>query len=185
MLDKPADFASLQQRIDALLMLGVPYGDIIDRAEPMARDQAREIAKQIVEQGGPTGLEDPSFALESDYYRKAVSWDAQRELDRESAALGWQAQLEASPAEHTTRLRVQLKDASGDALTGSSVRVQAFANARAARQFEVALAETAHGIYEGELPSPASGLWEFRLEAARSTARFAKSVRLSVESASL
>ena len=38
-------------------------------------------------------LEDPSFALESDYYRKAVSWDAQRELERASAALGWQGEI--------------------------------------------------------------------------------------------
>jgi cytochrome c oxidase cbb3-type subunit I/II len=58
MLEAPADFASLQRRIDALLMLGVPYGNLIDRAEPMAREQARQIAQQIVEQGGPAGLED-------------------------------------------------------------------------------------------------------------------------------
>jgi len=58
MLDKPADFASLQARIDALLMLGVPYGNLIDRAEPAAREQALQIAREIVEQGGPPGLED-------------------------------------------------------------------------------------------------------------------------------
>ncbi|MEY2929345.1 MAG: cytochrome c oxidase cbb3-type subunit I/mono-heme subunit [Pseudomonadota bacterium] len=58
MLSAPADFASIQSRIDALLMLGVPYGNLIDRAEPMAREQARQIAQQIVAQGGPAGLED-------------------------------------------------------------------------------------------------------------------------------
>jgi cytochrome c oxidase cbb3-type subunit I/II len=58
MLDKPADFASLEQRIDALLMLGVPYGELLGRAEPLAREQARKIAQEIVEQGGPAGLED-------------------------------------------------------------------------------------------------------------------------------
>jgi cytochrome c oxidase cbb3-type subunit I/II len=58
MLNEPTDFASLEQRIDALLMLGVPYGDVLGRAEPMARDQARKIAQEIVEQGGPAGLED-------------------------------------------------------------------------------------------------------------------------------
>ena len=129
-------------------------------------------------------LDDPSFALESDYYRKAVSWDAQRALDRESAALGWQAQLTATPAAHRTLLRVQLKDSGAGALAGATVRLQAFANARAARQFEVALAETLPGSYEGELPSAADGLWEFRLQVTRGTARFAKIVRLSVEAAS-
>ena len=126
-------------------------------------------------------LEDPSFALESDYYRKAVSWDAQRELERASAALGWQAQLEATPSAHGTRLRVQLSDAAGGALAGATVRVQAFANARAAQQFELELAETAPGSYSAELPSAAHGLWEFRLQATRGSARFAKIVRLSVE----
>jgi nitrogen fixation protein FixH len=126
-------------------------------------------------------LEDPGFALESDYYRKAVSWDAQRKLESESAALGWQVQLAATPVEHGTQLRVQLKDAGSGALTGATVRLQAFANARAARQFEVTLAETAPGSYEGELPSAANGLWEFRLQATRGEARFAKIVRLSVE----
>jgi cytochrome c oxidase cbb3-type subunit I/II len=58
MLEAPADFASVQRRIDALLMLGVPYGALIDRAEPVAREQARQIAQEIVAQGGPAGLED-------------------------------------------------------------------------------------------------------------------------------
>jgi len=58
MLDKPADFSSLEQRIDALLMLGVPYGALVGRAEPVAREQARKIALEIVDQGGPAGLED-------------------------------------------------------------------------------------------------------------------------------
>jgi cytochrome c oxidase cbb3-type subunit I/II len=58
MLEAPADFASLQRRIDALLMLGVPYGNLIDRAESVAHEQAQQIAREIVEQGGPPGLED-------------------------------------------------------------------------------------------------------------------------------
>jgi cytochrome c oxidase cbb3-type subunit I/II len=58
MLEAPADFASVQRRIDALLMLGVPYGNLIDRAEPVAREQALQIAQDIVAQGGPAGLED-------------------------------------------------------------------------------------------------------------------------------
>jgi nitrogen fixation protein FixH len=129
-------------------------------------------------------LEDPGFALESDYYRKAVSWDAERELERASAALGWQAQLDASPSAQATRLRVQLSDPVGGALAGATVRVQAFANARAAQRFEIALAEMTPGSYSGELPSAAHGLWEFRLQATRGSARFAKIVRLSVERAS-
>jgi cytochrome c oxidase cbb3-type subunit I/II len=58
MLEAPLAYASLQSRIDALLLLGVPYGNLIDRAEPVAREQAAQIAREIVEQGGSAGLED-------------------------------------------------------------------------------------------------------------------------------
>jgi cytochrome c oxidase cbb3-type subunit I/II len=51
------DFASIQPRVDAMVMLGVPYGEAVTRAEPMAREQAREVAAEIVAQGGPAGLE--------------------------------------------------------------------------------------------------------------------------------
>src|SRR4030095_9360169 len=47
MLTAGADFASIQDRVDAMLMLGVPYGDLIDRAEVVARDQGRQVAAEI------------------------------------------------------------------------------------------------------------------------------------------
>ncbi|CAN5137807.1 cytochrome-c oxidase, cbb3-type subunit I [soil metagenome] len=58
LLTSPTDFAGIQKRVDAMAMLGVPYGDAINRAEGMARTQAKTIAAGIVEQGGPRGLED-------------------------------------------------------------------------------------------------------------------------------
>jgi cytochrome c oxidase cbb3-type subunit I/II len=51
------DFSTVQPRVDAMAMLGVPYGEAVTRAEPMARDQARAIAQELVTQGGPAGLE--------------------------------------------------------------------------------------------------------------------------------
>jgi len=55
---KPLDFDGIQSRVDAMAMVGVPYGDAVNKAAEMARDQARRIAAAIVEQGGPSGLED-------------------------------------------------------------------------------------------------------------------------------
>jgi cytochrome c oxidase cbb3-type subunit I/II len=52
------DFASAQKRVDAMAMLGVPYGDAVLHAERMARRQSQEIAQRIVTQGGPQHLED-------------------------------------------------------------------------------------------------------------------------------
>lgn len=51
------DFPGIQKKIDAMLMLGVPYGDAINTAPDMARQQAREIAADLAATGGPSGLE--------------------------------------------------------------------------------------------------------------------------------
>ena len=53
----PLDFAAIQKRVDAMAMLGVPYGDAVRNAPAMARAQAREVAQRIEEQGGPDDLE--------------------------------------------------------------------------------------------------------------------------------
>ena len=52
------DFEQIQSRVDAMAMVGVPYGDALNKAPAMAREQAKSIAAAIVEQGGPRGLED-------------------------------------------------------------------------------------------------------------------------------
>ncbi|MBL8757358.1 MAG: cytochrome-c oxidase, cbb3-type subunit I [Phycisphaerae bacterium] len=60
LLEKPLDFGSVQRRVDAMAMLGVPYGNFIKpgQAEQAARTQAKAIADDIAKQGGRTGLED-------------------------------------------------------------------------------------------------------------------------------
>ncbi len=57
-LTNSLDFSVIQKRVDVMSMLGVPYGDAVNKAEQMARDQAKTIAASIAEQGGPKGLED-------------------------------------------------------------------------------------------------------------------------------
>ncbi len=52
------DFAQIQSRVDAMAMVGVPYGDAVNTAPAMARAQAQTIAAAIMAQGGPTGLAD-------------------------------------------------------------------------------------------------------------------------------
>ena len=52
------DRADWEKRVDAMAMVGVPYGDALNRAPAMAREQAKTMAAAIVEQGGPRGLED-------------------------------------------------------------------------------------------------------------------------------
>jgi cytochrome c oxidase cbb3-type subunit I/II len=51
------DYSSIQPRVDAMAMLGVPYGDALLHGESMARVQAKQISAEIVAQGGQAGLE--------------------------------------------------------------------------------------------------------------------------------
>jgi cytochrome c oxidase cbb3-type subunit I/II len=58
LLTKRLDFDGIQARVDAMSMLGVPYGDAVNRAPQMAREQATALARAIEGEGGPSGLED-------------------------------------------------------------------------------------------------------------------------------
>jgi cytochrome c oxidase cbb3-type subunit I/II len=55
--ERNLDFDKIQERVDAMAMLGVPYGAAVQQAPELARQQAREIARNIVAQGGESGLE--------------------------------------------------------------------------------------------------------------------------------
>ncbi len=57
LLKDDVDFSVVQSRVDAMAMLGVPYGEAVNAAEAMAREQAVTISAELVSQGGPPGLE--------------------------------------------------------------------------------------------------------------------------------
>ena len=60
LLESPIDFGAIQARVDAMAMLGVPYGELVKagKAEEAAREQARLLAADLVAQGGYKGMED-------------------------------------------------------------------------------------------------------------------------------
>jgi cytochrome c oxidase cbb3-type subunit I/II len=69
-LRKPLDFDGIQSRVDAMAMVGVPYGDAVNKAPGMAREQAKQIAAAIREQGGPDGLEDKQIVAMVAYMQR-------------------------------------------------------------------------------------------------------------------
>ena len=69
-LSKPLDFDGIQSRVDAMAMVGVPYGDAVNKAPGMAREQAKQIAAAIREQGGPDGLEDKQIVAMVAYMQR-------------------------------------------------------------------------------------------------------------------
>ncbi|HEY3498331.1 MAG TPA: cytochrome-c oxidase, cbb3-type subunit I [Polyangiaceae bacterium] len=78
------DYERIQPSVDAMAMLGVPYGEAVLRAEPMARAQAREIADEVVRQGGPRGLESKQIIALVAYLQR-LGTDIKRAAPNEQA----------------------------------------------------------------------------------------------------
>jgi len=66
------DFDAIQKHVDGMAMLGVPYGDAVraGNASRMAREQAKQIAVGIVQQGGPAGLETKEIVALTAYLQR-------------------------------------------------------------------------------------------------------------------
>lgn len=104
---------------------------------------------------------DPSFAIEPDYYSKAVRWD---ELQAERAAsrdLGWKIQVVA----RRDQLRIALRDSLGRPIDGAQVEVEAFHNARANDRIREKLVPKGLGVYVLNRTFHRLGVWEYRLAA--------------------
>jgi nitrogen fixation protein FixH len=112
---------------------------------------------------------DPSFAVEPDYYRKALAWDEAMAQEARNEALGWGVSVAAMPGGRRGHLTLQaaVTDRAGAAVAGAAVSVEAMHGARASRIVAAALAEQAPGRYAAELPLGRAGLWELRLRVVR------------------
>ena len=127
---------------------------------------------------------DPAAAVEADYYRKAVHYDAELAQARRNVALGWQLRPTLAPVgpDYRAALTVALTDRGGAPLTGAAVRVEAFAVARSQRTVPATLRPTAAG-YVGTLPVGHLGRWELRITATRGAERFTAVERLDAVAA--
>jgi cytochrome c oxidase cbb3-type subunit I/II len=57
LLTNEMDFDGIQARVDAMIMLGVPYGEAVNNAARLAREQAALVGSSIRLGGGEPGLE--------------------------------------------------------------------------------------------------------------------------------
>jgi nitrogen fixation protein FixH len=118
---------------------------------------------------------DPSFAVERDYYAKALRWDRTQDELRASRALGWALALAARPSARGpgwTEIEVTLTDRDGAPVPDAVVALEAFHHARAGEIFESVLAPAGPGVYRAELAARRGGSWELRLRATRGDATF-------------
>jgi hypothetical protein len=130
---------------------------------------------------GSIASNDPGFALERDYYRRAVQWDRTQAERAENERLGYRVAVETrSAADGGVDVVARVLDAAGAAIRGAEVEVEAFANARAAARLSLRLREAEDGTYRASLGRARPGLWELRFTVVRSSARFTEVVRVDV-----
>jgi nitrogen fixation protein FixH len=123
--------------------------------------------------------DDPSFAVEPDYYRKAVEWDSTAARRARSDALSWQVAARVAPATGgATRLTLQLTDASGAVVHGAALAGSLLHIARAADVQAVTFAQAPSGAYEATVPMTRDGVWELRLTADRGDEHFVHTLRV-------
>ena len=125
----------------------------------------------------------PSYAVEEDYYRKSLAWDATRAQERRNAQLGWRLAAEVIPSAEAgvdPALTVRLTTADGSPLDGAEVTLEAFHNARADDILRAHLAGTGIGAYSSPVPMRRSGLWELRFAVERAGERFTHTDKIYV-----
>ncbi len=117
----------------------------------------------------------PSYAVEEDYYQKALHWNDKRAQDRTNEELGWILNLivrpAATPGEQPT-LEVHLADAGGEPVDGAVVAVETFHNAHANDILRASLDAVGEGVYRTTLPMRHNGRWEMRFTVDRGQEHF-------------
>lgn len=139
-------------------------------------------------------VSDPSFAVEPDYYKKALNWDKEMEQQRQNAKLGWKVALQANalkaPAKTADKkakagvMQVALKvqTPSGLALKGAKVKLVAYHNARAAMLFSrKGATKASDGQYAATIPLTRWGVWVFRLSVRKGDKLFTHVIRRHIK----
>jgi nitrogen fixation protein FixH len=126
-------------------------------------------------------LDDPTFSTEPDYYRKALDWDTQQALARDSQALGWTARASSDAAPGAARaVSVSITDGQGAAVSGAALRALAFPNVRAGQARQLTFREASPGVYRAELGAARPGIWELRCSGTRGQQRFESTLRFEL-----
>lgn len=128
-------------------------------------------------------VDDPHFALERDYYDKAVHWDRSQAAARASASSGLSLSLTrplVTSADGSVEVEVRVTDRENRPVQGARVQLQAFPNAYAERIETSSLRESAPGTYVGRIERGVLGLWELRFGLVSGASRFHEVVRQDV-----
>lgn len=111
-------------------------------------------------------VRDPSFALERDYYQKAIHWDQTQAQAATNQRLAYR--ISASPsialdASGRAVISLKLADRSDRPITSARVTAEAFPNAFSAEISNLTFQEREPGTYSATLAAKRAGVWELRL----------------------
>ena len=122
---------------------------------------------------------DPSYAVEENYYQKAINWDEKRAQDRDNESLGWNFEFSVTPPESAgeqARVEITLDDREGLPLNGATVSIETFYNPLSGdilrAQFPVTDVSGSSSI---TLPMRHNGRWEVRFTVEREGETFTHS----------
>lgn len=124
---------------------------------------------------------DRAFAVESDYYQKAMHWDERVQREADSQALGWTVSVDLVPGRSAPALTFTVRDRDGRPVEGATGTVRARHNARANDVLQSAVSPREPGVYGAELEMKRMGLWEIELALERGTEKFQTIVRRDLE----
>lgn len=117
--------------------------------------------------------QDRSFAVETDYHRKAVDWDRAVARQRSSQLMGWHCQVQLNPSQdQANELILTLRDDHQQPINDAAITLQYFHHARASDFREATLQPMGNGTYRLAAPLNRDGKWEFRVLARAGSAVF-------------
>ena len=126
---------------------------------------------------------DPSFAVEPDYYNRALNWDEHAEQRRTNAELDWRIELQDQPGSTAgmRALTATLTNRDGNPIEDATVGVIAFHNARSANRFEFPMTPAGGGVFSAEQPLARAGWWEFRFTIVTPESTFTKTQTVQLQ----
>lgn len=123
---------------------------------------------------------DPSFAVERDYYAKAVNYDQHRDQVETNRKLGWQVDVQTRAAGSSIELDATVGDSRGRPVKDAAIQVEAFPIARSAKVLTTNFTTRAGDAQQARLPLVTSGLWELRFTVDAQNQRFTQTIRRDI-----
>ncbi|MEM6532110.1 MAG: FixH family protein [Myxococcota bacterium] len=126
-----------------------------------------------------TAADDPGFAVEEDYYQKAVDWDKSREQVRKNRELGWTVKVDARFDGEQMVVEAQVNDRLGRGIADASVELQALHVARANHKITAPMDHN-DGRFHTRIDASRPGSWEFKFAVRRGDDLFVDTQRADV-----